>query len=133
MGIMTDFVIADPSDAERVGESSPSEPDFEWFETKGVLEHQVAALRTAALGIPFDPKARLPESLVKALYLASEEGPAIYQVPPDLVERLAALDEDGLTAVAEGWAAASNEIKSRWCAWCGAGAGRPVPVRVRAG
>lgn len=105
MGIMTDFVIADPADAERVCESGPSEPEFEWFEAKGIDGHQVAVLLAAASGRPFDPTAPLPRSLLFSLAMGGEDGPAVYQVPPELVERLASLDPAGLAVVADRWAA----------------------------
>ena len=101
MGVLTDFVIADPDEAERVCESAPSEPEFEWFEAKGVLEPQVASLRAAALGQPFE--SQLPESLRNMLYIAGEDGPGLYEVPPDLVDKLASLDADGLAAIVERW------------------------------
>jgi hypothetical protein len=110
MGIMTDFAIADPADAERVCESSPSEPGFEWFQTKGIDNVQVAVLEAAAAGRPFDPKARLTQSLLDPLALAGMDGPAVFQVPPELVERLATLDAAGRAAVADRWAADPNGI-----------------------
>jgi hypothetical protein len=111
MGIMSDFVIADESEAEAVCASSPSESDFEWFETKGVDNFQLAVLLAAAFDRPFDATARLPNSMSDALAIASEEGPAVYQVLPELVERLASLDEAGALAAADRWAAATNEIR----------------------
>ena len=105
MGILTNFVIADPSEAKQVCASSPSEPMFQWFETKGVTEPEVAALWAATFGQPFDPAAPWPDTLRNTLAIRGEDGPGVCQVPPDLVERLAEMDEAGLVTVAERWAA----------------------------
>jgi hypothetical protein len=105
VGIRTDFVVADPADADRVCAPRPTAGRFRWFRTKGVTEDRVAALRAAAFGQPFDPTAPWPGTLLRPLALRGAEGPAVFQVPADLAARLAELDEAGLEAVARRWAA----------------------------
>lgn len=110
MSVMTDFVIADPPDAQRVCDSNPSEPVFEWLETRGVDTHQVGVLLAAAFDRPFDPSAPLPRGLLRSLAFGGEDGPAVYGVSPELVERLASLDLLGTRGVVERWAGSQDQI-----------------------
>ncbi|QEL19251.1 hypothetical protein [Limnoglobus roseus] len=105
MSVLTDFVISNAADAERVCRSNPTDRRFKWFQAKWLDNHQVAVLHPAAAGRSFDPTVPLPDALLSCLAIGGEDGPVVYRVPPDLVERLASLDAAELTAVADRWAA----------------------------
>jgi hypothetical protein len=112
MGVLTDFVIADPSDAERVGESSYSSKDFGGLEAKGIDQVKLGTLYGILTGAPFNPSFMGDDESL--LYLASDAGPLVQLVPPDLVGRLASLDDSELTRVAEKWAETEEFALSRW-------------------
>ena len=101
MGLLTDFVIADPAEAERVCASDPTDGRFAWFQAKGMDIPRVGHLYAALLGQPYAP------SLVPFTVLAvgDDEGPVVYALPDDLIRRLAALDPAADGEVARRWAA----------------------------
>ncbi|MEO8396537.1 MAG: hypothetical protein ABI700_26320 [Chloroflexota bacterium] len=101
MGILTDFVVADISEAQRIGESLNPSRDFNGLDAKGIDQVKLAMLYAILSDQPYDPDFMSAESL---LYAASDDGPWVQQVPPDLVSRLANLSDSDYPAITHQWA-----------------------------
>ena len=100
MGILTDFVVADISESKRIGDSLNPSQEFNGLDEKGIDQVKLATLYAILTDQPYDPDFMSEDSL---LYVASDEGPWVQQVPPDLVSRLANLAESQYLAVAQQW------------------------------
>jgi hypothetical protein len=101
MGILTDFVVASAKDAKRVGMSSSPSQDFNGLDAKGIDTVKLGKLHAILTGEAFDPSFMTGDAL---LFAASEEGPWVFEVPPDFVKRLAVLKDKELKSVATEWA-----------------------------
>ena len=102
MSILTDFVVADISEAQRIGDSLSPSWQFEGLGEKGIDHVKLATLYTLLTDQPYDPDVLMNEETL--LYIASENGPWVQQVPPDMVSRLANLPESEYSRVAQAWA-----------------------------
>jgi len=102
MGVLTDFVVANAKDAQRVGDSLNPSAEFNGLEAKGVTGIELGQLYCVLEGIS-DRDAILDSFMTEALYQASEYGPWVHEVPQALTEWLALLDEGQLRAAAVEW------------------------------
>ena len=100
MGVLTDFVVADRTDAQRVCDSDCPSRDFAGLDAKGIDPVKLGTLHAVLAGGDFDPS-----SLGDMLCSGGEDGPWVSEVPPDLVRRLAALTPRQLAAAGKKWAA----------------------------
>ncbi len=101
MGILTDFVVADISEAQRIGDSLSPSWEFDGLDEKGIDHVKLATLYALLSDQPYDSAFMSEASLV---YVASDDGPWVQQVPPDLVSRLANLAENDYPRIAQQWA-----------------------------
>jgi hypothetical protein len=105
MGLLTDFVVADLADAQRVGESVSPGHTFGGIAVIGIDGVRLGALYTVLSGTPYTTEFVAnfmgDQSFV---YAASEDGPWVQLVPHDLTRRIAALDGTELPRVAARWA-----------------------------
>jgi hypothetical protein len=101
MGVLTDFVVASPKDAKRVGKSSCPSKDFKGLDAKGIDTVKLGTLYAILTGAEFDPSFMSEDAL---RFAASEEGPWVFEVPSDLVKLLAELNDKELKSVAAKWA-----------------------------
>jgi hypothetical protein len=91
MGVLTDFVVADCADAQRVCNSDCPSQDFVGLDAKGVDTVKLGALHAVLTGGQFDPL-----FMANAVCTGGEDGPWVIEVPNDMVQRLAALDAQQL-------------------------------------
>lgn len=100
MGVLTDFVVANRRDARRVCNAACPSKEFSGLDAKGIDPVKLATLYAVLTGTEFNP------SLIGGDPLATggDNGPWVMEVPPDLVQRLAKLDADGVAAAAAKWA-----------------------------
>ena len=100
MGVLTELVIADKSEAETIAASfSPSE-HWKGIDAKGHSEITLGLLLCVLRGEEFDEAIHEEFPL---LAQASEEGPWIFETPNDLTVRLNRLDDSEIPSVASGW------------------------------
>lgn len=111
MGVLTDFVIADRSDARRVLDSDCPCEDFGGLDAKGIDTVNLATLHAILTGGDLDPS-----FMGKPTCSGGENGPWVIEVPPDLVRRLAGLDEAERRSGGRAWAA-TEEFSARYCNW----------------
>ena len=114
MGVLTDFVVANPADAERVGSSAGPGRDFGGMEAKGIDIVKLGRLHAILAGEPYDLSFHGPSSALR--YAVGDEGPWVFEVPSNLVERLAGLNAGDLHSVAIAWAQ-TEEFSSKYGRW----------------
>lgn len=100
MGVLTDLVIADKSEAENVANSF--EPSSEWngFDAKGHNEITLGTLLCILRNKQFDVDIAEEFPL---LAQASEDGAWVFEVPNDLVIRLNRLNDSEIPDIASKW------------------------------
>jgi hypothetical protein len=109
MGVLTDFVVADLADAQKVCDSSCPYQDFDGFAAKGINTFKLDALHAILRGEAGPP-------IDATVCSGGEDGPWVFEVPRDLVQRLAALTAQQLEVVARQWAA-TEEFSPRYDNW----------------
>ena len=112
MGVLTDFVVAELGDAKRIGDSMCPSRDFDGIEAKGIDNVKLSTLYAILTGTPVDPGFMGGDFL----YSHSDEGPWVLLVPPDLVQRLANLSVDQVSATAGEWGK-TEEFSPKYSRW----------------
>jgi hypothetical protein len=98
VGIITDFVVAKVSDAEKLSKRYISHSQ-RWFHAKGMTMDKLACLLAALTQQLYD------ETTVSfaTLAIGRDAGPAVYQVPTELITLLATLNRSDVSIVAKRW------------------------------
>ena len=109
MGILTNIVAADPDEVAAIGESLQPLEEWSGIERRDIDTAKIATLHTLLTG----------DDLEQALYLyepvyAGMEGALVLRVADDVVEKLANLDEDALSRVAEELSATAEFELEQW-------------------
>ncbi len=99
MGVLTDFVVAGGTEAEKVGTEREA---FQGLDAKGIDQVKMATLYAILNKTQYDPSFPMlrEESFV---YIASEDGPWVQVVPDEMVQQLAAQSDADLVTVSEAW------------------------------
>jgi hypothetical protein len=97
MGVLTDFVVADPADASRVGNSACPSRDFAGMDAKGIETVKLGRLSANLAGEPYD-RSFMGASALR--YETSEDGPWVFELPPTFVHPLVGLDAEELRSAA---------------------------------
>ena len=109
---LTDFVIADRDDAQRVCDSvSPCE-EFKGMDAKGIDPVKLGTLYAILADTEDVPDFADDEFLCDG----GEEGPWVMEVPTELVLRLVKLDATQIGAAATKWAK-TEEFSSEYANW----------------
>lgn len=110
MGVLSDLVVAPAGDAERIGRARVPVAELGGIDIKGIDLVKFGMLHSILTERPF--KQVLSE--YNPIVTVSDEGPWVFQIPSDLVTRLATLDgEDQRNAVTR-WAATEEFARDRW-------------------
>lgn len=112
MGVLSDLVIAPANEAEHVAQAAVPSEVFNGIDIKGVDSVKFATLHSILTGRSFDDLLPIYEPVVTV----SDEGPWVFQIPPDLVALLAALDDAGKTGIAQQWATTEEFVLDCWSA-----------------
>jgi hypothetical protein len=112
MGVLTDFVVADLTGAQRVCDSVCPSRDFAGLDAKGIDTVKLGTLYAVLTGGEFDPSFMGEDSL----RAGGEEGPWVYEVPAALVQGLAKLNAKQRRSVAAKWAA-TEEFSPAYDNW----------------
>jgi hypothetical protein len=111
VGVLTDFVVTDLGNAQRVCDSDCPSQEFAGLDAKGIDTVKLGTLNALLVGGEFDPA-----FMNGLLCSGGEDGPWVIEVPPDLVRRLAALTAEQLGSVGEKWAA-TEEFSPKYDNW----------------
>jgi hypothetical protein len=111
MGVLTDLVVADESEAPAVGGSSVPWHTWLGIDAKGIDHVKLAKLMSILLGLPYQNSFAAEFA---QLHEQSEDGPWVFKVPTRLVAALATLDEHRVTQVAIEWSKIQEFALDRW-------------------
>ena len=110
MGVLSDLVVAPPGDAERIGRARAPAAEFGGIDIKGIDSVKFGMLHSILTGRTF--RQLLPE--YNPVFALSDEGPWVFQIPADLVTRLASLAGEDKRLVVSKWAATKEFALDRW-------------------
>jgi hypothetical protein len=110
MAILTQFIAADEEDIEAIGEAQNPVDEWSGIQMRDVDTAKIATLHCLLTGDLFDDAAARYEPL----YVSGGEGAVILRLADELVERLAALDEEVLDDVARELAATEDFEDTGW-------------------
>ena len=110
MGVLTDLVIADEDDANRIAHSQYPLGEFTGIDIKGIDSVKLTTLHSILSGMPFEDLLAQYKPVIEA----SEDGPWVFLLPNDIVERLANLDESGITNISDQWGITEEFQLDRW-------------------
>lgn len=111
MGVLSELVVAPAGEAERVAQAQVPSQTVGGIDIKGVDSVKFGTLHSILMGQSFEELLPLYEPVVT---VSDDDGPWVFQIPPDLVTRLAALDDAGMAAVARQWAATEEFVLDDW-------------------
>ena len=109
---LTEFVLADRVDAQRVCDSVSPSDEFKSMDAKGVDPVKLGMLYAILADTEDVPDFVDDEPLCDG----GEEGPWVMELPKDLVQRLARLDATQIGAAATKWAN-TEEFSSEYDDW----------------
>jgi hypothetical protein len=114
MGVLTDFVVADAADAQRVCDSDNPGREFDGIDAKGIDQVKMGTLYAILTDAEYDPSFMTSEE--SFLCSASDDGPWVQLVPQDMVDRLARIADVDMDRVAEKWFQ-TEEFSSKYSGW----------------
>lgn len=109
MGILTNIVAADPEDVAAIGESLQPLEEWSGIERRDIDTAKIATLHTLLTGDDMDQALYLYEPVY-----AGGEGALVLRIADDVVDKLASLDEDALSHVAEELSATEEFELEQW-------------------
>jgi hypothetical protein len=114
MGVLTDFVVADRSEAKQVGDCPKPSKEFAGIDAKGMDPIKMGTLHSILTGAPYDPEFLTTES--SFLYTVSDDGPWVQIVPDEMVARLTKLEGSEIRDIAAEWQK-TEEFDPKFCGW----------------
>src|SRR3954470_7804655 len=127
MGVLSDLVVAPVGDAERVAHAEVPSQAFGGIDINGIDTVKFGTLHSIVTGRSLE--ALLPE--YQPIVTVSEEGPWVFRLPPDLVSRLAELDDAARARVTKQWAGTEEFALDGWAENDVAGALGPISTLAR--
>lgn len=109
MRILTNFVAADEDECAAIGESARPADRWSGIERQGIDTAKIATLHCLLTGDEFEAAVAACEPLY-----VSDEGAFVVRIADEVMERLAALDEDELALVGEELAATAEFEMDAW-------------------
>ncbi|MDP3514007.1 MAG: hypothetical protein Q8S20_14795 [Sulfuritalea sp.] len=109
MGILTNIVAAEEDEYAAIGESLRPVDEWSGIERRGIDTAKIATLHCLLTGDEFEEAVGSYEPV----YVA-DEGAVVLRIADEVLERLAALDEDALELVAEDLAATEEYEMEQW-------------------
>lgn len=109
MGILTNIVAADKDEVAAIGESLQPLEHWSGIERRDIDTVKIATLHSLLTGDDLDQALYLYEPIY-----AGMEGALVLRVADDVVDKLAGLDEDALSRVAEELSATEEFELEQW-------------------
>lgn len=114
MGVLTDFVLADPLATKTIGVNLNPDQHTAWLSADGIDQVKMGTLYAILSDTPYDPDFMTnPESF---LYTSSDESLWIQRVPQDMVVRLDKLTDPEIRVIAAQWAK-TEEFDPQYSNW----------------
>ena len=108
MGILSDFVIADASSAQQIGESPNPATLWPTLQSNGVDNIKLATLYCLITGEKYS------NDIAKSFALVGgdrEKGPWVFEFPSQILRSIAGVDPSRVSGLAETWAA-TEELRA---------------------
>lgn len=111
MGVLTDFIVADASDAQKLGDQRET---FVGLEAKGIDQVRMGTLYALLTNSEYDRSFLVSEE--SFIYTASDDGPWVQAIPDDMVQRLAKMSPSERQRIGDDWYKTEefNPKYSRW-------------------
>jgi len=109
MGILTNIVAADQDEVAAIGESLQPLEHWSGIERRDIDTAKIATLHTLLTGDDLDQALYLYEPIY-----AGAEGALVLRVADDVVDKLAGLDEEALSRIAEELSATEEFELEQW-------------------
>lgn len=109
MGLLTNIVAAEEDEIAAIGESLRPVDEWSGIERRGIDTAKIATLHCLLTGDEFEEAV----SAYEPVYVA-DEGAVVLRIADEVMQRLAALDEDALGLVAEELAATEEYEIEQW-------------------
>jgi hypothetical protein len=110
MGVLTDLIMADEGDAEKIVESHYPLGEYPGVDIKGIDSVKLNTFHGILTGKSFEEL--LPQ--YSPVAEASEEGPWVFMLPVELVERLSQLDDTSVEETAVKWGTTEEFTLAGW-------------------
>ena len=112
MGVLSDLIIADRSEAASINAAQGAHLD-QWIclESKGIDSIKLSTLWGILSNTEFDPSFMGGGAILDQ---ASDDGPWVMLAPPELVAAVADLDDARVRKVANAWAKTEEFTLDRW-------------------
>jgi hypothetical protein len=111
MGVLTDFVVADASEAKRLGDHRES---FDGLDAKGIDQVRMGTLYALLTKTAYDPSFLVTDE--SFAYTASDDGPWVQIVPDDMVQLLLKMSPSDIKQVGDAWFQ-TEEFDSQFSRW----------------
>jgi hypothetical protein len=111
MGVLTDLIVADESEADTVARSGGPLQHWPGIDAKGIDHVKLGHLLSIIAGEPYR------NSLIgefTQIAEVSNDGPWVFRVPPRLVVSLSQIDDAELGQITEQWWAIEEFARSRY-------------------
>lgn len=111
MGVLTNLVIADESEAQAVGKANV--PSLQWpgLDAKGIDQVKLSKLICILTGEEWNVE--LIDEFAQ-LHEESSEGPWVFMVSPRLIQLLVDLDESAIQLIGQQWAETEEFELDQW-------------------
>jgi len=100
VGVLSDLIVGDSGDAEKIAESVTPSEEFDGIDIKGIDTVKFTMLHALMTGRPYEELL----SEYDPAFEVSEDGPWVYVIPDELVSRLASLHQHELRGIGDRWA-----------------------------
>ncbi len=114
MGVLTDFVVANSSDAKEVADCLDPSGELGGVAAKGIDQVKMGTLYAILTGTEYDPEFMLTDD--SFLHTADEDGSWVQLVPPDMVSRLSSLSDSEIPRISKEWGQ-TEEFDPKYCGW----------------
>jgi hypothetical protein len=98
MGVLTDFIVADASDAKKLGDQRET---FDGLDAKGIDQVRMGTLYALLTSTEYSPAFLVTEE--SFAYSASEDGPWVQPIPGDMVQLLAKMSPPERQRIGDEW------------------------------
>lgn len=110
MSILTNIIAAEEEEVEAVGASPQPIDEWSGIEMRDIDTARIATLHSLLTGDPLD----VAVAHYEPVHVSADEGVLVLRLADEATERLAALDEDTLDAVAAELAATEEFERTGW-------------------
>jgi hypothetical protein len=111
MGVLTDFVVAEASEAKRLGDDRES---FDGVDAKGIDQVRMGTLYAFLTETEYDPSFLTSDD--SFAYIASDDGPWVQAIPADMVKRLMEMSPVEMQKIGDVWFQ-TEEFDPKYSRW----------------